>query len=65
MNRNAKYLYRHGQTAINNGASFAAKSFEKYKGKSCPTGFNEKASNPDNRRKSARGERTVKRESKE
>lgn len=58
MNRNARALYKQGLSSINNGPTHAVKAFEKYKGRACPTGFNERQANPDNRRKSPRGARS-------
>lgn len=54
MNKHNKLNRKNGVSAINNGAVFAAKPFEKFKGQLCLTAFADKAKNPDNKKKGPR-----------
>ena len=54
MNKNNKLNRKNGVSAINNGAIFATKPFEKFKGGLCLTAFADKAKNPDNKKKGPR-----------
>ena len=54
MNKRNKSNRESGISAINNGATFSAVAFEKFKGKLCLTAFADKDKNPENKKKGPR-----------